>query len=209
MKNKEISDYTFELRRKFLHILVGIIIISGIYFNFIKVIHLFIVLVFGIALSIISKFYDIPLLKQCLDYYSKPKERKKFPGKGVIFFFVGVILVLKLFTKDIALASIAILVFGDSVSNIIGRKIGNFRHPLSSKKIKEENRKLIEGSMMGTIIGFIAAAFFVSLTEAFIASLIAMIAEVVEFKMNDDEIDDNLIIPLVAGTVIHLIRLYF
>jgi len=36
----------------------------------------------------------------------------------------------------------------------------------------------------------------------------AMTAEAVELKMNEKIVDDNIIVPLVAGTILHLIRIY-
>jgi len=36
-----------------------------------------------------------------------------------------------------------------------------------------------------------------------------MTAEAVELKMNDKIIDDNMIVPLVAGTILHLMKTYF
>lgn len=43
--------------------------------------------------------------------------------------------------------------------------------------------------------------------EAFFASLIAMIVETVEIKISAEQVDDNLIIPVVAGAVVWAIRL--
>ncbi len=36
----------------------------------------------------------------------------------------------------------------------------------------------------------------------------AMIAEVIEIDLNKNQLDDNLIVPLVAGTAIYLVRVY-
>ena len=68
---------------------------------------------------------------------------------------------------------------------------------------------MLEGTIAGFVAGFIGA--FVILNnpfEAFFASLTAMIAEAIEIKIKTEEVDDNLIIPLVAGSAIWIIR-YF
>jgi dolichol kinase len=108
---------------------------------------------------------------------------------------------LLLYPKDIALASIMVLAFGDSVSHVFGIHFGKTKTILSETK-------LLEGTVAGFIAGFIGAWVFVSPFEAFFASLAAMIAEAVEIKLGTEEVDDNIIIPLVAGSVIWLMR-YF
>jgi dolichol kinase len=66
----------------------------------------------------------------------------------------------------------------------------------------------LEGTIAGTLAGFFGALLFVPLTSAFLGSLIAMIAEVVKIDFNDTTLDDNLTVPLVAGTVILLVNAY-
>jgi len=109
----------------------------------------------------------------------------------------------QLFEKDIALASIMILAFGDSISHLYGEKFGRIRNAISG-----DPRKLLEGTFAGTVAGALAAALFVPFPEAFLGSLAAMLLEVVKIDFNDLTLDDNLIVPLVAGTIMVLIRRY-
>ena len=53
------------------------------------------------------------------------------------------------------------------------------------------------------------ASFYVTAFEAFMASISAMFIEGFEIKIFNKRIDDNLIIPVVAGAVIWMIRLVF
>jgi dolichol kinase len=129
--------------------------------------------------------------------------KKTFPGKGLIFFFVGVLLSIKLFERDIAFAAIMILTFGDSVSHLVGGSIGQLKNLFNGK-----SRKLFEGTLAGTIAGFCGAIFFVTPIEAFVASFVAMVAEVVQIDFNKNTLDDNFVVPLIAGAVIILMRLY-
>ena len=66
----------------------------------------------------------------------------------------------------------------------------------------------MEGTIAGTISGFLAALLFVPFTPAFLGSFAAMVAEVVQIDLNQSQIDDNLIVPLVAGTVMYLVKIY-
>jgi dolichol kinase len=121
----------------------------------------------------------------------------------MIFFFAGVLLVIKLFPKDIALASIMVLTFGDSISHLVGERFGRIKNIFNGR-----SRKLFEGTIAGTLAGFFAAVFFVPVPEAFLGSAVAMIAEVIQIDLNHYPLDDNLFVPLAAGTVMFLVRIY-
>ncbi len=179
----------FEIRRQAVHICLGLILNSLI---------LFIILIIGIIISILSRKFRIPVIYSFLKLFERKHTLKTFPGRGTISFLIGCLLVLQLFEKDIALASIMILTFGDSVSHLFGWHIGRKRHPLNCLKS-------IEGNIAGAIAGFLGAMFFISPLPALLASFGAMTAEAVELKMNERIVDDNIIVPLVAGTIIYLI----
>jgi dolichol kinase len=49
-----------------------------------------------------------------------------------------------------------------------------------------------------------AASLFVPFVYAFIAAIVALIAEILVIKLGEDPVDDNIIIPLVAGTILYL-----
>lgn len=106
-----------------------------------------------------------------------------------------------LFPKEIAMASIMILALGDSVSHLYGLHYGKIKHPLS-------NAKFLEGTIAGFVAGFIGALIFLPWLEAFLASLAAMIVEAIEIKIGIGQVDDNLIIPIVAGTIVWAVRLF-
>ena len=190
----------FELRRELIHIIVGILIVLGVlylpYAQFIG----FIVLLFGGFFSFLCSRYEIPFFSSALCLLER-ECNKKFPGKGVIFFFISALLSLQLFERDIALASIIILTFADPVSHFIGSNFG--------KTFLINKRKYIEGSIAGILVGSIFAGFFVNIFIAFLGCFVAMFIEAAEIAMGGEKVDDNLFIPLVAGTVMHLLQLRF
>ncbi|MDD5086394.1 MAG: hypothetical protein PHV16_01450 [Candidatus Nanoarchaeia archaeon] len=192
----------FEIRRQIFHICLGLIIVLLLKYNIINSLVLFIILIAGIIISILSKKYNIPVIQQFLDIFERKETIKKFPGRGTIAFFIGCLLVMQLFEKNIALASIIILTFGDSFSHLVGWHIGRRKNPLNCLKS-------IEGNIAGAIAGFIAASFFVNPVYAFIASFGAMTAETIEIKMQERIVDDNITVPLVAGTILYLLKIYF
>jgi len=191
----------FEVRRQAFHICLGLAIIILLVNNILNSLILFIILIAGILISILSRKFKIPVIYSFLKLFERKDILKTFPGKGVISFLIGCLLVLQLFGRDIALASIMILTFGDSVSHLFGWHFGRKKHPLNCLKS-------IEGNIAGAFTGFLGAMLFVSPLTAFLASFGAMTAEAIELRMNNKIIDDNIIVPLVAGTIIHLMRIY-
>ncbi len=194
---------TKELTRKSVHILIGLILILSYYLDIIGPLTMFLAILVGILLSLLSKHTNLPIISHFLDQFERPSQRHKFPGKGMLFFFIGSLLVMKLFDKDIALASIAILTFGDSISHIVGEKYGEIKNIFNG-----HSKKLLEGTLAGIFAGFLAALFFVSWPHAFLASFGAMIAEVIQIDLNQNTVDDNIIVPLAAGTIMYLLRMY-
>ena len=92
-----------------------------------------------------------------------------------------------------------ILTLGDSISHIIGGKFGSLRNLFNWK-----SKKLFEGTLAGVIAGFFGALLFVPASQALLGSFVAMIAEVMKIDFNNNELDDNLVVPLIAGTVMFL-----
>src|SRR3989344_1029581 len=185
-----------ELFRQILHLIIGLLTAITYYLDIIGPLTVFLMIIVGIISSILVKRIRLPFFSFFLENFEREEQIEKFPGRGMIFFFIGVLLVMKLFEKDIALASIMILALGDSISHIIGEHFGQIKNIFNGK-----SKKLFEGTLAGTLVGFLGASLFVPWTHALIASFTAMTAEVIEIDLNHNAVDDNLTVPLVAGTV--------
>lgn len=191
----------FEFRRKAFHVFLGVTLVLFIKFEIIGWVGLIFLAISVIIFSMLSKKYRLPIIYQILRMLEREKHLKGFVAKGLLFYIIGAFLVVLLFPTDIALASIMVLAFGDSISHLFGVKFGRIRHPFNEKKF-------LEGMVAGTIAGFFGALFFVRWPEALIASLLAMFAEGIELKIGAEEVDDNLVIPLVAAISIWIIRIF-
>ena len=189
-----------ELLRQILHLVIGVVVVTLLYYEILTSLSLFLLIVIGILASFISKRKRLPLFHFFLKHLEREDQRKTFPGRGLIFFFIGVLLVIQLFPQDIAFASIMVLAFGDSISHIVGERFGQIKNIFNGK-----SKKLLEGTVAGALVGFLAAAIFVPLSQAFLGSFAAMIAEVIEIDFNQKPVDDNVVVPLVAGTVMYFI----
>ncbi len=183
-----------NLRRALLHVFTALLIIS-LTLIYRPVWLLFYTLIFGMILSVASLKYDIPVISWFLRVFERPRYKARFPGKGLLFLIAGCLFVIKLYPKSIALAAMAIVAIGDPLSHVIS---GNFKSKITKRK-----------NILGIILSIIAAGFFASLfvpmNFAFIASACALTAEVMVIKLGEDPVDDNLLIPLVAGTVLYLL----
>lgn len=191
----------FEWNRQLFHIFFGIGIVVLLVYGFIGKNFILALAVIGLVLSYLSKKARIPIVYDLLQKFERKDDLKKFPGKGMIFYLIGIYFALVIFSKDIAMASIMVLALGDSISHLYGLHYGRIKHPLSKTKF-------LEGTIAGFVAGFIGAFVFLPLQEAFFASLAAMVVEAVEVKIGTQQVDDNLIVPLVAGAAVWAVRLF-
>jgi len=187
-----------EVRRQAFHIGLGLLSIFVISSELVDWKFFLILLLVGILVSIISKKRALPGISWFLKYFDRTNER--IPGKGALFFITGVMLALVLFEKDVAMAAIMILTLGDSVSHLFGRFFGKVRNPWNQYK-------LIEGTLLGFVAGAVGAAAFVPWNQALLASAVAMTVESIELRFRNQSVDDNVLIPLVAGVVMLIMRL--
>lgn len=190
----------FEWNRQLFHIFFGTVIVALLIFDFIDKKFILIIILIGLILSYLSKKARIPVIYDLLEKFERKEYLQKFPGKGMIFYLIGAYIALLIFPKDIAMASIMVLALGDSISHLYGLHYGKIKNPFSKTKF-------LEGAVAGLVAGFIGALVFLPFFEALLASLAAMIVEAIEIKIGTEQVDDNLIVPIVAGTVIWLIRL--
>jgi len=190
-----------ELKRQTIHMITGLTIVFLLYLELIDAWSIFVLLIVASILSFLSVKFDIPILSSLLQKYERSKDLDTFPGRGPILMLVGILLALKLFPQKIAFAAIMFLALGDSLSHLFGEHFGARKNFFNKK-----GNKLIEGTFAGTVAGALGAMFFVAWYEALLGAFVAMAAEALEIEMNKRPIDDNIIVPLVGGTVILLLR---
>ncbi len=196
---KFLSSHLFEIRRKMMHIALGLLLVLCIQAKFLNAALLGALVAIGFLLSLIERRQKIPLISPLLDIFERSAIRKSFPGKGMLLFFLGSFLSVLLFPQDIAMAAIMALTLGDSLSHLFGVHFGKMTHPLTE-------RKFLEGAIMGFIAVFFGALLFVQAKEALLAAFAAMLIEALEVRVRKLQVDDNLLIPLAAGAAILAMR---
>jgi len=189
-----------EIKRKLIHLIVGLIIVVFIDLGIITELVLGIIFILGLLTSVASKKFKIPIIYNILEKVDRKKDLRSLPGSGALFFVAGCFLSVFLFEKNIALGSIMILTIGDAVSSLIGIHFGSIEHPLNKKK-------LIEGTIAGIVLAFLGTLLFLNYKEALFASVLGMIAESIEIRYDKFSLNDNITVPLVAGLSVYLLRL--
>ncbi len=183
-----------ELRRQVFHIALGSAIMILVFHGLLNLKMLMIVFFVGLAIAMVSLRSRIPCICWFLDKFER---QNVFPGKGALFFILGCIMVLVLFDTSIALASIAVLTFGDSLGPLIG-----LYHKRRGKRF---NGRLVEGFIVAFVVSFLAAAFFVPMWVGVVGSFVALTFEFFEIKLKGRSVDDNLFVPLIAGSVMYFV----
>jgi dolichol kinase len=67
--------------------------------------------------------------------------------------------------------------------------------------------KSIYGTIIGATVSFLIALIFIEPLYALVAAVFGMFVEALSIKLGETEADDNLIVPLAAGTACYLLRL--
>lgn len=189
-----------EIKRQPFHILLGLFLIALIYYDLLSQQILITLIIIAIVSSLFIKKTKPKMIYKLLQFVEREDALEELPGRGLISYIIGALIVITLFEKDIAIASIIILALGDSFSRLIG-PFGKIKHPFN-------NTKFLEGVIAGVIAASLGAMLFIRPLEAISASFFAMLLEGIDLRPFNFKIDDNITIPLIAGIVIWLIRLF-
>lgn len=197
MRKRMDAEFKLEIRRQAFHAAVGIAAVFLVIKGLAGVYFFALLSIAGLLLSFFSVKHRIPVICQFLKIFDRKKER--IPGKGAILLIVGIAIALTFFPQDIAIAAIAVLAIGDAISRL-GQFFGKVHFPWN-------RHKQIESTFLGFLGSAIFASLFVTGTEAVAASATAMFAESFPINARGRTIDDNLVVPVVAGFTITLLRL--
>src|SRR3989338_3947555 len=126
-----------EMQRKLVHMVFGVLTVLLIKFGLIGATHIFFLVIFSIIISFLIKRYRMPLIHFLMANLERDENIKSFPAKGLIFYLIGIFLVLSFFPLDIAMSSILVLAFADSIGHLFGIRFGKIPHPFVSKKSVE------------------------------------------------------------------------
>ncbi|MBI1973925.1 phosphatidate cytidylyltransferase [Candidatus Micrarchaeota archaeon] len=198
MKTRSKWELRLELERNAAHLFFGLAIagfvgIAPKYVGTLKTLALLgVVIAAGAAMSLaVQKRVRIPLVS---GFVERLERKKAWPGKGAIALFTGVFLAIALFDKRPAFVGALSVALCDSFSTIFGKSWG--RHRIVGKKT-------IEGFVGGFVPTLVVLLAFMSAPLALLVALTASVAELLS------PMDDNLVIPILAGAVFTAFRYSF
>ncbi len=150
------------------------------------------ILLAGVTLSLLALAgFRIPVV----DWFLNRMERKNVrPGKGTINFFLGAYACLVLFGPYTAFVSVLILSFLDSFSTVCGMAFG---------RVRIRGKKTFEGTLAGFLSALAVSSLFLPVQTTLPACAASSLTELYS------PVDDNILIPLVAGTVLTLTATLF
>jgi len=124
---------------------------------------------------------------------------------GGPFVMLSAFLTVVFFPRDIACTAFAIMLIGDTAAALVGRRWG--KHKLVNGKSSEGVEAFIYCAWLPVV--FPAAMLFHWNMPMLIAAMLATVAAAVaELFQKQLRLDDNLLLPLVAGAVMLLGRMF-
>lgn len=186
-----------ELRRKSIHILLGVLIayLVLVLSRDLLIILSSISLISALLFSLLAKRgIRVPLIYTILEACERESAMATIPGRGAILFLSGILILLLLIRDSLLIASaILVLALGDGFATLAGFKWG--RHRFLGKKS-------LEGSLAFLFASFIGLLILLEPVYALIGALTGMLIEAV----SNDVVDDNLTIPLGVSIVLMMLR---
>ena len=189
----------FELNRKIFHIVLGTLLCALIYYEIITPLLLLAITLLGGLTILLQRSHPLPLITRFIETFERESYKQYFPGRGIFFFFCGATISAYFFPKNIAVASLLILTFGDSTAHLVGAGFGKIKNPLST------DLRMIEGLIAAILISIIVTIPFVPLISTVAGSTIALLTESITLRIFNTKIDDNLFIPIIAGVVMMIV----
>ncbi|MCK5773048.1 MAG: hypothetical protein KAH57_04610 [Thermoplasmata archaeon] len=186
-----------EVRRKVFHILLGCHFFVLLSFMFQLRWTYLTLLALGLALSFLQEKRPLPIVTGILGRFDRQHEA--LPGRGIITYFSGVMLVCFIFPEEIALTAILALAFGDPFAYLVGCGVGRVKLPWNRNKTLEGMLGFLGASSLFTII---YSGGFLMIVPCFLASLVETF-DLSRWRV----LDDNITVALTFGTVMYLISL--
>lgn len=178
--------------RKVAHIVLGIALLWYAYLT--RANDTFFLALFWLMLASLATDFLVSDLNLKLPIYSRLERGKERKGMHTVTLaLLAAIICFRFFSFEVAVASFAMLSFGDAAAYFFGSHFG---------RRKLWKKKSVAGFVANLVVSFIAGYFVLS--SVYIAIVMAAVAAVVEVFVQN--IDDNLAIPLISGLAGHLMQ---
>jgi len=186
---------TINLRRKIVHLFYGFGLVFLIEYQILDT-FLFLILTLGWGILVLSSALWLPKPLKHLILYFERNGSSLFLAKGPFLFTLSSFVSFLLFPKSIAMAAIINLAIGDSVNALVGFYF-------------KGKKKRLEASLAALFATALVSLQYISAPQALAGAVTTSILEYTEPKIGNRKIDDNLLIPPLAGATIWLVGKLF
>ena len=182
-----------EIGRKIIHLMIlFVLVVFYAIKNTVGQQAAFMFLVALLVFFLILEYFRLELNVKLPFFHQFIRPKEEYKVYGAVFFLSSTIISLAIFSTPVALAALLMTAFGDMVAAIAGKKYGTtllFRS------------KTLIGFVAGLITNLIIAAaislsFSINLYILIVMAFTATIAETLI-----DEMDDNLMVPILSGFI--------
>lgn len=179
------DDLIHEIKRKLVHLTSIIIVLTYSYFGKQSVLLL---LTVYLIVMLELEYFRLEWGKKLPLFHSLFRAKEADRMGGHVFFTMGCIIAISVFSQDIASAAILMTTFGDAAAAIFGKAFGRtWIHGLKNRAI--------EGCAAEFLVDIVIGAIFL---QSWIAILV-MAGTATFVETITDKMDDNLLIPLFSG----------
>ena len=186
-------EFFHEIGRKIIHITILIVLV--LFFAIKNQAGQQVALLFLVGLLIfflILEYFRLELNFKLPFFHQFIRPKEQYRVYGVIFFLSSTIIAFAVFDAAIALAALLMTTFGDMAAAIAGKKYGT-TILFKNKTVVGFASELITNLIVAILIRL---AFAINIYIPIIMAFVATITETLV-----DELDDNLIVPIVSGFV--------
>ena len=186
------KKYSFELKRKAIHIISITLIFLYFYLSltYTKISSLSPILIL-LFCSLILEYFRIKGVKIPI-YSAFFRKQEKTKLGGHIYYLIGIFLALFFFDFDIAFVSILMLVFGDTVATFFGLRFGE-TYLIKGKALEG----ILAEFIVDLVIGLLLLPYFIAIPMALVATLSESFIR---------KINDNLTVPIFSSLIGQIMR---
>lgn len=161
----------------------------------------------GVVLAVVGVLLAAAVLMELLRHFYRPfrvwlhtrlgflfRDFESREISGATFVLLGDLLAIWLFPRRVAIAAMLYLSICDTVASLVGRRFGRVR--FAGKSLEGSAAFFVAAALIGWLL------LPGELPAVLVGALVATIVEALPGRVGPLRLDDNLLIPLVAGAVL-------
>lgn len=134
------------------------------------------------------------------------EKQEKFRLSGAPYLIGAALMCVVLFPTVVAMTAFTVMLIGDTVAALIGRRFGKHKINMGTKSLEGSLAFCVAGWAIVVFFFFVYAQSLLFLLSGIVGVIVAALAEAYENRVR---LDDNFSIPLAVGICIDIARMMF